>query len=231
MLELLSEIGRFTDFVGAATRQLEGAINVMADDSFAFELEVPLARTIARVHERFPGLQLNLRMTAPDRIFASVLEGSADLGFTALIRPSDAFEAVPVGLEEMGLFCGRGHPLFDAADETLTEDDLRRYDFVAAEVTQGPEVTAFVSGLRIRAAAPTILSRMLLIISSRYLGFAPVEFAQYWVRKGSIREITMPAGRYTNQCYVIHRRARPLGIGGGIFRGILLDELRSRKLA
>lgn len=223
-IQLMSEIGRFTDFIGAATHKLEGEVSMLADDSFLFEFADPLSRAIARIKDRYPKLKLNLRMTSPDHVLASVLEGSADLGFTALIRQSDALVATPVCKERMGIFCGKDHPLFSRDDACLTMEELRRHDFVAAEVAQDADYSDFVGAFTVTAVAPTILSRMLLILSSRYLGFMPVAFAAPWAARGDIREIAARGSRGANTCYLIHRRARPLGLAGSIFRRMILDE-------
>lgn len=226
-VQLLAEIGRFSDFVGAATQRLEDEITMHADDSFAFEFVEPLSRAIARISDHYPDLKLNIRMTSPDHIYASVLEGSADLGFTTLIRPNAALDALPVCAERMGVFCGRNHPLFSRDDANLSYEQLRQYSFVASEVTQEEEFSNFMHGLDIKAVAPTILSRMVLILSSRYLGIIPIEFARYWVEKGAVRELAIDGGRTANRCYLIHRKARPLGLGGAILKSIIIDEIRS----
>lgn len=224
-LQLLTEIARFNDFVGAATQKLEDSVTFFADDSFLFEFSEPLTRAIARIGDRYSELKLNIRMTSPDHIYASVLEGTADLGFTALSRSSDALDITPVCEERMGIFCGKDHPLFSRDDASLTPDELRQHGFVAAEVTHEEGYSEFVRGLRIKARAPTILSRMLLILSSRYLGIVPITFAQSWVEKGDIRELQIAGSRTSNTCYLVHRKARPLGLGGMIFRNMLIDEL------
>lgn len=46
-VELMAEIGRFSDFIGAAASRLEDEIAMFADDSFLFEFGEPLAREIA----------------------------------------------------------------------------------------------------------------------------------------------------------------------------------------
>ncbi len=225
-LQLLDEIGRFNDFIGAATRKLEDEVSFFCDDSFLYEFGDPLARAIARISDRFPGVKLNLRTTSPDHVCAAVLEGSADLGLTALSRHSDALAATPVFDERMGIFCGRDHPLFARAGESLSPDDLRGHGFVAAEVTQEAGYSDFVSGLSITARAPTILARMFLVLSSRYLGLMPIAFARTWVANGDIRELTVDGARMVNSCSLIHRKARPLGIGAGILHGMILAEFR-----
>lgn len=67
---------------------------------------------------------------------------------------------------------------------------------------------------------------MLLILSSRYLGFVPLHFAEFWLHKGSIRELRVPGSRVKNGCYLIHRKTRPLGMAAGIFKDTLIDEVR-----
>lgn len=225
-LQLLDEIGRFTDFIGTATQKLEEEISFSCDDSFLYEFGDPLARAIARINDRYPGLKLNLRTASPSDVYASVLEGSADLGLTALIQQSDALTATPVFEERMGIFCGKEHPLFARADALLTPDDLRQHGFVAAEVTQETEYSDFVRSLSITAQAPTILSRMLLVLSSRYLGLMPIAFARNWVENGDIRELVVDGGRMVNTCYLIHRKARPLGIGSSILHSMIVTEFR-----
>ncbi|AUQ52459.1 HTH-type transcriptional regulator, lysR family (plasmid) [Phaeobacter inhibens] len=223
--QLMSEINRFSDFVGSASHRLEGEISVMIDDSFVFEMEQPIAATIAKMNENYPELNLKVRMTAPDRVLESVLEGNADLGFTALIQTSDALDLTPLFEEEMGLFCGADHPLFDVPGSELSYELLQRHSFVRTDVTQNEDFRAFLSGLSFLASAPTILSRMLLILSSRYLGFVPLRFAEFWVHKGSIREIRVPGSRVKNGCYLVHRKSRPLGMAAGIFKDTLIKEV------
>lgn len=224
-VQLLNEIGRFTDFIGAATHKLEDEITLLVDDSFVFEFADPMAAAIARISDRYPDLKLNVRMTSPDHAYASVLEGSADLAFTALIRQNDALEMTPVCAERMGIFCGRDHLLFASDDAQLTYQELARHAFVASEVTQEQGFTEFMRGLNVKAVAPTILSRMILILSSRYLGMVPLEFARHWVEAGAVRELQVPGGRTGNTCYLIHRKARPLGLGCTILRAMIMDEL------
>lgn len=226
-VQLLEEIGRFTDFIGTTTQKLEDEITLFADDSFVFEFAEPLARAISSINDHYPDVKLNIRMTSPDHIYASVLEGSADIGFTALIRNNPALNATPLRTEKMGIFCGRDHPLFAADDTQLTYDILRQYGFVASEVTQEEGFSEFVRGLTIKAVAPTILSRMIMILSSRYLGMVPIEFARHWVVKGDIRELKIDRGRTENMCYLIHRKARPLGLGGAIFKEMIINELHA----
>lgn len=224
--QLINEIDRFSDFVGSTSRQLDGEIGVMIDDSFIFEMEEPVAVAIAKMNTQYPNLQMKIRMTAPDRIFSSVLEGNADLGFTGLAQPNEALDKTPLFLEEMGVFCGAEHPLFHVDDAQISYEDLQSFNFIEVNVHQSKEFREFLSQLNFTASAPTILSRMLLILSSRYLGFIPVQFAEHWVQKGSVREIRITNSRFRNTCCVIHRKARPLGLAAGIFKEILIKEVK-----
>ena len=224
-LQLLAEIGRFNDFVGAATDKLEDEISFLCDDSFLFEFGEPLARAIARISDRYPKLKLNVRMSSPDHVYASVLEGSSDLGFTALIHQNEALTMIPVCTEKMGIFCGKDHPLFHRDDSDITRSELLRHAFVAPEVTHEADFSEFVRNLSIAALAPTIMSRMLLVLSSRYLGFMPLSFAQPWIERGDIRELSVEGSRTANTCYLIHRKARPQGIGCSILARMIIEEL------
>lgn len=223
--QLMAEIDRFSDFVGSASRRLEGKISVMIDDSFIFEIGNPIAAAINKMNRRHPQLNLQIRMTAPDRVLETVLEGTADLGFTALIQPSDSLVMTPLFDEEMGIFCGARHPLFGMKNEEITYQELQRYSFVRTDVAQRGSDREFLSGLSITASAPTILSRMMLILSSRYLGYVPIQFAQFWLRKGAVREIVLPESRVRNACYLIHRKSRALGMAAGLFRDLLITEV------
>ena len=104
--QLMAEIERFSDFVGSASRSIEGEISVMIDDSFVFEMGDPIAESIEKINRRHPRLNLQIRMTAPDRVLETVLEGTVDLGFTALKQPSDSLVTTPLFEEESGIFCG-----------------------------------------------------------------------------------------------------------------------------
>jgi len=225
--QLMAEIERFSDFVGSASRSIEGEISVMIDDSFVFEMGDPIAESIEKINRRHPRLNLQIRMTAPDRVLETVLEGTADLGFTALKQPSDSLVTTPLFEEESGIFCGAGHPLFNVDNNEIAYRDLQRYSFVRTDVAQRDSDREFLSGLSITASAPTILSRMTLILSSRFLGYVPIQFARFWVREGAVKEIVIPGSRVRNACHVIHRKSRTLGMAAGLFRDLLISEVTS----
>jgi len=229
--QLMDEIDRFSSFVGTASHHLEGEVSVMFDDSLIFEMERPIASVIAKMNELFPQMDLRVRMSSPDRILGAVLEGNADLGFTTVLQESHAIDIKPLFVEEMGIFCGNNHPLYYMDDKDITYADLQRHIFVRTDAVQTEELRQFLSGLSFSASAQTILSRMLLVLSSRYLGFIPLRFAEVWVQKGRAREIRISGSRVGNICSVIHRKSRPLGIGASSFRDILIAEVEAQVAA
>ena len=101
-----------------------------------------------------------------------VLEGSADLGFTALIRTNEALESLPVCTAEMGVFCGAGHPLFDRDDAGITYDELCRHAFVAAEVAQEQGFSQFLRGLSIKNVPVTAGWIVAVLIVLAYAGLS-----------------------------------------------------------
>jgi hypothetical protein len=105
-------------------------------------------------------------------------------------------------------YCCARHPLFTVPDAKLKPQIASQYDCIDVVTRQTERTVKIVERMRIRTRAPTIHSRVLLILSGNYLRFLPPEFASNW----AARRIALGVDGFVceSTCFaVVRRNARP----------------------
>lgn len=223
--QLLAELDRFGEHLASAFDTLSGSVTFYADDSFLYEFQGPIARTIKRLAAEHPRVHLNYAMTNPEQVVSAVLSGAADLGLTASPRRTELLSIQPLFTEKIGLYCGADHPLFDH-DAALTLEELKPHKAVETHMEPAAHARALFQSLGFAATSPTIQARIHLILSGAYIGFIPHRVAESWVEKGALREIKAPGSQLETPCNLILRKSEIEQPGTRIFRDILLQEAR-----
>lgn len=93
---------------------------------------------------------------------------------------------------------------------------------------QGAEVCEAVERMRVTARATSMESRLMLILTGRYVGFLPRDFARAWAERGEIRAINMPGLGCGSTGYAIFRRDAAPNVARDLF---LADLTRAFKPA
>jgi DNA-binding transcriptional LysR family regulator len=100
--------------------------------------------------------------------------------------------------ETMLLYCGAGHPLFDASHAKLTWAKLREHHFAGLgyhspnmELSHRAKLSRKATGFDQEAIAT-------LILSGRFLGFLPDHYAQAFEQRGLMKPV-LPA-RFNYAC-------------------------------
>jgi DNA-binding transcriptional LysR family regulator len=80
--------------------------------------------------------------------------------------------------------------------------------------------------MRVTARAASMESRLMLILTGRYIGFLPCDFARSWVERGDIRALAMPGLAASSTGYAVFRRDAAPSAGRDLF---LADLTRAFK--
>lgn len=225
-IQLLGELDRFGAHIADASATLSGQVTFHADDSFLFVFQRPIANAIARLTAEHPRLRLDARMADPGQVVAAVLDGAADLGLTAAPRRTDLLACTSAFTERMGLFCGRNHPLF-ACPQAITLEEIGRHRAIETYMDHTPGVRELLGHMTFAASAPTILSRIQLLLSGAYIGFLPLAAAAPWAERGDLRELRAPGTRFQHPCHIIARTPAPEKPAARLLKEALLSEARA----
>ena len=204
--ELFRHLSDFRDRVGKVASRVGGELTVVMDDNFPFGVQAQLTRAIRSFNAAHPDVFLTLLTSSPEQVTQLVLDGSADLGISAIPRSVPEVSMHPLFDEVMTLYCAAGHPLFSRPEAQLTRKLLASYDCVDVAARQSAAAREIAGQMRIRARAGTIHSRMLLILTGNFLGFLPQDFAADWVARGAIRALLVDELSYRHTCFAIARK-------------------------
>jgi DNA-binding transcriptional LysR family regulator len=226
-LQLFADINGFRDKVVTATRKVAGRVTLVMVDNIVSVAEAPLAEALARFCQGYPDVDLVLASAPGSVAERQVLEGSADLGISVLPRAMAALETIPLFSEEARLYCGRGHPLFEAPAGRLTEKELAGYRIVGPSASDDPGFVVSRTARRSGAGAEALDARVLLALGGAMLAFLPPHYARRWVEEGKLRLVDAEAFTTTNMFHLFFKKAARLGAAASHLRRIILDAFEA----
>lgn len=222
-IQLLGEIDRFGAHIANASASLSGFVTFHADDSFLFVFQRPISNAIAKLTKDHPRLRLDVRMGDPEQVLTAVLDGTADLGLTVAPRRNERLSYTPAFTERMGLFCGRGHPLFSER-QSIPLSEIGRHRAIATYMDHTASIRELLGHMTFTANAPTILSRIQLLLSGAYIGFLPLDVAVPWIEAGDLWELHTEGSHFENPCCFIRRKSDPVKLAARLLEEVMIKE-------
>jgi DNA-binding transcriptional LysR family regulator len=227
--ELFSGLSDFRDRVGRIVSRVEGEFSLAIDDNFHRGLRNSLLDALRSFTLRNPDIFLTVRSSSAEHVTQLVLDGSVDVGINVIPRIVPEMRLHPLFQERMQLYCGARHPLFAMHDSKIAPDVLSHYGCIDVVTRQNPKICKLVERMLIKARAPTVPSRLLLIRTGNYLGFLPSDYARTWEARGEIRHI-LPQICCESTGYAIARRDAAPNAARELFIEELQRVLRDKGL-
>ncbi|WP_108861888.1 MULTISPECIES: LysR family transcriptional regulator [Ruegeria] len=203
---LLVSVSQFRNEVSEIKEQLGGTIRISLFDQCASNPDSRLARAIHRFNEAAPSVQIELSLEPPNVIETMVISGQLDIGIIALHRPSTSLNYAPLYGENMFLYCGREHPLFEIPDRELRTSDLLRYNYVGLSVNSPNLIVGQQLGFKRSAKVQSEQALAILILSGRYIGYLPDHLAQDFVDQEKMRMVLPGETQYRTRFAAVTRK-------------------------
>lgn len=221
---LFSDIARFQQRINEASGTLSGRFCLYVPDNIQIHGETALVRAIGTFTANHPAVFMDIRSASSREVEFAVLNGQASAGITLSPRHLPGMQATPLFREELHLFCGMRHPLFNMAEEEITPELLSHQRMIeVAEAATSPMWEGLRPRLSFAAAAENVDSRALLILSGSYIGFLPGPFAQPLLREGMLRRIELGGLQLMTGFHFLARPSAETGLLVDTFRTILED--------
>ena len=207
MLDLFGSIEGFQSAVGAARGELSGALHFGTVDAMYTNPDFDLAGALATFHRQAPKVQIEFDIAAPQALAQGLLSGR----YHVVLTPSQPFSrrvrTVDVFDEQQRLYCGPGHPLFEAPAEALTAAMVAEYPFAARSYMN----EASICGVSFNWSAVTshMEGTALLVSSGAFIGFLPRHFAEQWVSRGQMRSLVPEVFEFNDRFQVAYRQKDP----------------------
>jgi DNA-binding transcriptional LysR family regulator len=208
-LKLLASIEDFRSEVNAAQARLTGALNIGFVEHSIRHPDFRLSDALGRFKDRAPEVHITVQARNVQDIEDAVLHGRLHVGIIILHRRRAGLVYRDLIAEVQGPFCARNHPLFARADDTIDLEEISRHDYVGRAYVDESRARQQYLGRVPSATAHNLEAVMVLILTGRYIGIMPTDFAGEWVQRGDIRMIAPDLTAYRRDFAVITRKGTP----------------------
>lgn len=206
-LRLLAAVEGFRNSVDDIHHRMAGELAVAVFDKTASNPLARIGEAIGLFVERAPQVHLRMHVASINAIERGVIDGTFQLGVIPSHRASQSLLYDELFDETMLLYCGGGHPLFDADHARLSWQALRAHHFAGLgyhspnmELSHREQLPRAATGFEQEAIAT-------LILSGRFLGFLPDHYAESFVDKGRMRAVRPELFNYRCRFVSLIRRS------------------------
>ncbi|MEL6678066.1 MAG: LysR family transcriptional regulator [Pseudomonadota bacterium] len=201
---LLKSLEGFQVEVDDIHRTLVGTLHVAMFDRSTTNPKARLDLALRRFDALAPDVALDVKLAPPNQIEAQVIEGALDVGIVPVYRHSVSLTYAILYAEEMTLYCGKGHPLFEQAtsDVDLAGFKYAGFSFNSPNMEAGKRL-----GLTRAASVQDEDSLALLIQSGCYLGFLADHVAAEFLSRGQVWPVAPERSHYVTTFAAITRKS------------------------
>jgi len=153
-----------------------------------------------------PDVELDIVIEPANVIETGIIEQQFDIGIIPIHRTSASLVYEKLYAEQMYLYCGHNHLLFDLPVEEIRPRDIRRCKYAGLSF-HSPNLVIGNKMKLVRSADVNDQEALaILILSGRYVGFLPDHFAASFVSNELMRPIGGKAFTYMSDFAAIYRR-------------------------
>lgn len=204
---LLASLDGFQADVDNIHTHLTGTLRLGLFDQSTTNPNAQVHKAIQLFDAAGPEVAFEIALDPPSALEARVTDGTLDIAIVPIHRQSSVLHYTPLYKEHMTLYCGEGHPLFNAdqaaraADLDLAQHKYAGYAFNSPNMKAGQTL-----GIRRAARVQEEEALSLLIQSGRYLGYLADHVAETFLRKGTVRPVAPQDTGYTSTFAAITRK-------------------------
>ena len=206
-LRLIAAMDAFRTDLNELHGEITGSLSLALFDKIVTNPASSVHTALKMFLNLAPDVDLTMYVEPTNVIEPGVLEGKYQLGIVPFHRSSSALDEFHLFDEEMYLYCGSDHSLFDRPEADKDDEEIAG-QLYAGLGFQSPnmEVTRTL-GLRRHATCYDQEAVTILVLSGQYIGFLPDHFANAFVDSGQLRRIGNPRFHYTVRYMAITRHA------------------------
>ncbi|MEH6549620.1 MAG: LysR family transcriptional regulator [Pseudomonadales bacterium] len=206
-LRLLSATEEFRGEVQEVHQSMKGKLVVALFDKTASNPDCHIPDTFRLFDERAPEVSIETYVAPINEIEKGVMDGRFHLGVIPLHRPSASLDYIQLFPEQMYLYCGKHHPLFNLDDSDINKAQILKYKYAGLGYHSPNMEIGNKLHMARSATAYDQEAIVLLIMSGCYLGYLPEHYARHFVDDGLIRTVSSRTFHYLCQFSAITRRS------------------------
>ncbi|MFZ6048487.1 LysR family transcriptional regulator [Pseudomonas sp. CR3202] len=188
-IELFNSVDNFRDRISCAQNELIGDLSIGVIDNTIFDPNSLLISALRLIADEAPKVRMRLSVSQLDEVERGVVEGRFVAGIVPVYQRREEFDYFEMYQEQSILYCGVGHELFDRADEEIDPEVLKEYNFVNHRYAIHSAKREFFDHDNLSTLATQVEAVAILILTGRFIGFLPCQFADRLVKDGRLRAI------------------------------------------
>jgi len=204
-LRLLANIESFRVEVNEVGQRMAGNLTLAFFDKLATNPGAKIGEAIKLLDARASDVTLEIFTEPLNTIEQGILDGRYQIGIAPLHQPASSLDNWPLFNENMFLYCGQDHPLFNMSDEKIATTDLGKFYYAGLGYRSPNMDTSHALDMNRHATVYDQEAIATLIMSGIYLGFLPDHYAWSFVQQGKIRRIASNTHHYEVQFAAIFR--------------------------
>ncbi|MEM1399316.1 MAG: LysR family transcriptional regulator [Pseudomonadota bacterium] len=195
---LLSAIDIFQSDVVNTREDLRGHLVIGIFDNIATNPKAHFAKAIAAFDSTAPDVTLEIHVAPTYEVENGVLNGRFHLGVIPTQRQVSSLVYHQLFDEQMFLYVGKEHAMFEADDAVIAESKYAGIGFASPNMDVS-------TALKLQRSADVFDQEALalLILSGRYIGFLPDHYAGVFVDQGQMREVAPDKYNYISPFWAV----------------------------
>jgi DNA-binding transcriptional LysR family regulator len=224
--KILKSMDDFAGKLASVNEVLAGRLSVGIVDGLVSHPEFSISDVVRELNSVENEIQIEL-VVAPRQILEhDVLEGRIHAAIGPFIRNSSGLEYAPLFREHHDLYCGVGHPLFDASRKKISRVDLSAYPAVV-RIYHRDFDREHLGVLREKAVVNSMEAMLSLLLSGGYIGYLPKHYARKWVEEGRLFVIAKPGASYVSNHVMVTRQGSHESLASARFVSLVQERVRA----
>lgn len=207
ILKLQLAMDNFRSEVHDLHSKMTGTLVIAMGDHTVTNPSASIPRALNLFNNLAPRVSLQMHVQPLISIEPLVIDGTYEIGIVPLHRESTCLDYFPLFNEEMYLYCGKDHALYDAKHKNLSWDDLKKYSYAGLSYHSPNMELSDNFELQRVAVSNDQESIATLILSGCFIGFLPDHYAESFVKKNLMQRIESELFKYNVQYSAIMRHS------------------------
>ncbi|TMV09028.1 LysR family transcriptional regulator [Ruegeria sediminis] len=203
-LDLLETLDAHSGKLAAIKGSLAGRLKVAMVDCIATDPHLKLPDAIGDLAASAPSVRLELSVDQPQNILTGVVDGDYHLGIGGFDNRISGLDYEDLYDEQHALYCGKGHPLFDLADEEITQEAAYAHPWAHRGYWSRQRQKSFMQ-VDADRIVHCIEAQIVLVLSGSCLGLLPTHHAAMFAAAGRLRRLPVTSDDFTSRMQMVTR--------------------------
>ena len=204
-LRLLGSLDEFRSEVDDLHQRMTGHISLAMFDKIVSNPEANVGKAFQLFDDLAPDMNFEVYVEPLNEVERGVMEGRFQVGIIPAHRTSPSLDYVPLFNEQMYLYCGNSHPLYELADSAFSKKDILACKYAGLGYHSPNMEIGHSLGMKRDVTVYDQEAIVHLLLSGRYVGYLPDHYAKPFVEQGQIRAIGTDIFQYRCEFLAITR--------------------------